>query len=210
MMENRIILDGSELDGFDKVNDIDHHQMACFNIIIYSFSLKSVGCFWQRKLPSPGFQVEIVMIDYDGNLPARSKSDSSGNTSDGNAGSIVRVEANKKQQSSQSEDNDDVFSDSDGEEKGGDRKPVRESNATPEQVGNLAQATEQMVLGSTRHSQDNSVSQEATSDRTKKPDTSNENEALAKLDSTGASDIKAMAADASVFTFGDDEDFESE
>ncbi|EXB59519.1 Phosphatidylinositol-3,4,5-trisphosphate 3-phosphatase and dual-specificity protein phosphatase PTEN [Morus notabilis] len=191
MIENRTILDNSELDGFDK-----------------------------RKLPSPGFQVEIVMIDYDGTLPTRSKADSMANKSDGTSssapGSTVGTEANSnRKQASQSEDNDDVFSDSDGEEKGAPNRmsaratsiaePVHPSNSTAEQIGNVVREIKPLSLGS--HSQAN-VSQEATVDRIRKTDSSSGT--LPKLDSVGGSDIKAMAADASVFTFCDDEDFESD
>lgn len=193
MTQNRTILDNSELDGFDK-----------------------------RKLPSPGFQVEIVMIDYDGTLPTRFKAGSATNKSDSSSssasGSTVGSEANsKKKQASQSEDNDDVFSDSDGEEKGAPNRKagvatsgaehVHQSKTIAEQTGNLARETEQLSLGSERHSQAN-VLQEATVDVVRKTDSGNE--ALPKLDSAGVSDIKAMAADASVFTFGDGEDFESD
>ncbi|GMN34539.1 hypothetical protein TIFTF001_004745 [Ficus carica] len=193
MTQNRTILDNSELDGFHK-----------------------------RKLPSPGFQVEIVMIDYDGTLPARFKAGSATNKSDGSSssapGSTVGSEANfKKKQASQSEDNDDVFSDSDGEEKGAPNRKagiatsgvehVHQSKTIAEQTGNLARETERLSLGSERHSQAN-VLQEATVDVVRKTDSGNE--ALPKQDSAGVSDIKAMAADASVFSFGDDEDFESD
>lgn len=193
MTQNRTILDNSELDGFDK-----------------------------RKLPSPGFQVEIVMIDYDGTLPTRFKAGSATNKSDSSSsstpGSTVGSEANTNmKQASQSEDNDDVFSDSDGEEKGAPNRKagiatsgaehVHQSKTIAEQTGNLAKETEQLSLGSERHSQAN-VLQEATVDVVRKTDSGNE--ALPKLDSAGVSDIKAMAADASVFTFGDDEDFESD
>lgn len=162
------------------------------------------------------------MIDYDGTLPTRSKADSMANKSDGTStsapGSTVGTEANSnRKQASQSEDNDDVFSDSDGEEKGAPNRmparatsiaePVHPSNSTAEQIGNVVREIEPLSLGSERHSQAN-VSQEATVDGIRKTDSSSET--LPKLDSVGGSDIKAMAADASVFTFGDDEDFESD
>ncbi|XP_062102648.1 phosphatidylinositol 3,4,5-trisphosphate 3-phosphatase and protein-tyrosine-phosphatase PTEN2A-like [Humulus lupulus] len=182
MSENRMILGASELDGFDK-----------------------------RKLPSPGFQVEIVMIDYDGTLPAKSnpkaKSDSS-STSHAPPNSSVGAESNsKRKQVPQNEDNDDVFSDSDGDEKGAAKSRAA---ATPtstatlsEQTGNLSGQTDRLSLGT-----ETRVLQEGTTDGVRKTDCSND--ALPKMDSTGGSDIKAMAADASVFSFGDDEDFESD
>ncbi|CBI21370.3 unnamed protein product, partial [Vitis vinifera] len=62
MTENRKILSTYDLDGFEK-----------------------------RKLPSPGFQVEVVMIDYDGTIQTRFKSDSSRN---GMSGEVVREAGN--------------------------------------------------------------------------------------------------------------------
>lgn len=163
-----------------------------------------------------------MMIDYDGTLPTRFKAGSATNKSDGSSssalGSTIGSEANSnKKQASQSDDNDDVFSDSDGEEKGAPNRKagiatpraehVHQTKTLAEQTGNLARETERLSLGSERHSQAN-VLQEATVDVVRKTDSGNE--ALPKLDSAGVSDIKAMAADASVFTFGDDEDFESD
>uniref|UniRef100_A0A803NFD5 Uncharacterized protein n=1 Tax=Cannabis sativa TaxID=3483 RepID=A0A803NFD5_CANSA len=119
MSENRMFLGASELDGFDK-----------------------------RKLPSPGFQVEIVMIDYD-----------------------------DKKQVPQNEDNDDVFSDSDGDEKGANKS--RATAPPPTSTATLSSEQELMT-----------------------PFEDGFN--------SGSDDFKAMAADASVFSFGDDEDFESD
>ncbi|PON67196.1 Atypical dual specificity phosphatase, subfamily A [Trema orientale] len=194
MTENRKILDASELDGFDK-----------------------------RKLPSPGFQVEIVMIDYDGTLPTRSKADSAGSKSDSSStsyapGSSAGVESNSnRKQVPQNEDNDDVFSDSDGEEKGAAKSQaarttsgaehVPASTTTSEQIGNLSRETSRLSLGSEKRPHVN-VLQEATTDEARKTDSCHE--ALPKIDSDGVNDIKSIAADASVFTFGDDEDFESD
>lgn len=53
MMENRTLLSSSDLDGFDK-----------------------------RNVPSPGFHVEVVMIDYDGTMPAKANTDSTGKEPD--------------------------------------------------------------------------------------------------------------------------------
>ncbi|KAL5556934.1 hypothetical protein UlMin_039170 [Ulmus minor] len=188
MMENRIILNASDLDGFDK-----------------------------RKLPSPGFQIEIVMIDYDGNLPATTmpKADSSSSSTRVPVPRVGFETSSNKKQAPQSEDNDDVFSDSDGEKEGEAYKsrvtrttseakaeatrPDNSSHSSAEQIKRLS-------LGSESQHQINGL-QEPTSDGARKPDSSNE---ASKLDSDGMSDIKAMAADASVFTFGDEEDFESD
>ncbi|XP_047321706.1 phosphatidylinositol 3,4,5-trisphosphate 3-phosphatase and protein-tyrosine-phosphatase PTEN2A-like [Impatiens glandulifera] len=184
MMENRLILNQSDLDGFDK-----------------------------RKLPSPGFQVEIVMIDYDGSFPMKKKMDDSGR--DRNTPSRSNEEAEEpitpnKSKAIENQENDDVFTDSDGEESPpsqnrekselattSETKPplVHNESATTKLMGVLTQGTQQLSL----HKQQ--------PEKTPPPPSSNESSQAAKLDSgVGMSDIKAIAADASVFSFGDEED----
>lgn len=191
MTENRRTLNGSDLDGFDK-----------------------------RKLPSPGFQVEVVMIDYDGTSP-RSKPDSASKGSDttslGYSPKQSGVGANSNQRKV-SEKEDDVFSDSEGEENDalksghatasgvGSTQSSHTSMVTTEQVRSLTHGTEQMSVGNREPSHTN-ASREASTDGIQKAATGLE---IPNLDSVGVSDIKAMAADASVFTFGDEEDYESE
>lgn len=194
MTENRKMLSTSDLDGFDK-----------------------------RKLPSPGFQVEVVMLDYDGKLPTKSKaesankqSSSSGSVPTSNAG--VTAKSNRSTVSG-SEDNDDVFSDSEGEDSGaskrrqgqaasdaGSAKTDQISGATAENIGNLTHRTGHLSLSSQKPSQ-NTASKETASDGAGKPASGIESR---RLGSGGVSDIKAIAADASVFSFGDEEDFESD
>ncbi|CAI8588919.1 unnamed protein product [Vicia faba] len=191
MIENRKTLDGSDLDDFDK-----------------------------RKIPAPGFQVEIVMVDYNGTLPGKVKPASKG--SDGN---ISNVLSGAKPTSSTSESkgpsnrDDDVFSDSDEEETKGKQKreaatdykymaPHQVSEATTDHVGMLAHSTDQLSLQHADRTEKNaSNSKESTTDKLNKihagPNTSS------NMESVGASEIKAIAADASVFSFGD-EDFESD
>ncbi|XP_019194961.1 PREDICTED: phosphatidylinositol 3,4,5-trisphosphate 3-phosphatase and protein-tyrosine-phosphatase PTEN2A-like [Ipomoea nil] len=188
VMENRIILDGSQLDGFDK-----------------------------RKFPSPGFQVEIVMIDYDGTIPAKFKSEDASKKSDemsGTNSSTDGTQANSDQSkgSGSRDHNDDVFSDSEGEES--TKTSARSSSAAPsggviesstseEQITQVTCQTEQLTIGG----------QEPTDLKT---DTSSEIKidavkTTASIPNLGSTDIKAIAADASVFSFGDDdEDYESE
>ncbi|XP_059457111.1 phosphatidylinositol 3,4,5-trisphosphate 3-phosphatase and protein-tyrosine-phosphatase PTEN2A-like isoform X2 [Corylus avellana] len=195
MTENRKILNTSDLDGFDK-----------------------------RKLPSPGFQVEVVMIDYDGTLPMRSKADYANKQSDSCSGRVptssTGVAANSNRNKvSRSEDNDDVFSDSEGEETGDSRSRQAQatseagpaatghvSSETAEKIGSLTHRTDHLSLRSQEHAQ-SIASKETTTDGAGKPSSGIE---TPNLDSAGASDIKAIAADASVFSFGDEEDFESD
>ncbi|RVX23906.1 Phosphatidylinositol 3,4,5-trisphosphate 3-phosphatase and protein-tyrosine-phosphatase PTEN2A [Vitis vinifera] len=175
----------------------------------YWISVFSGG--YRRKLPSPGFQVEVVMIDYDGTIQTRFKSDSSRNGSDGNSGYVPApsggVAATSNQSKvSESQDNDDVFSDSEGEEtESSTRKqaqttsgtghgaPGPKSGSTVEQIAGIKHGTEHLSLVSEQPSQIN-PSKEPKSDG-----------ALQEV-----SDFKAIAADASVFSFGDEEDYESE
>ncbi|KAK6924018.1 hypothetical protein RJ641_010218 [Dillenia turbinata] len=173
MIKNRTILDGSDLDWFDK-----------------------------RKLPSPGFQVEIVMIDYDGILPVKSKANSATeelNTNSGVAQVSSGEAAPKSTQNkvSENEDKDDVFSDSEGEETGPSKSRQNKAAgpcSTAEQITTITRGTEQLTL------------------RNQNPSTMDElkTDGIPNLDLAGASDIKAIAADASVFSFGDDEDYESD
>ncbi|XP_015578311.1 phosphatidylinositol 3,4,5-trisphosphate 3-phosphatase and protein-tyrosine-phosphatase PTEN2A isoform X2 [Ricinus communis] len=193
MTENRKILDTSDLDGFDK-----------------------------RKLPSPGFQIEVVMIDYDGTSPARSKVDSLNKGSDSTRNSEYGPKPSSRvtvsNQRKVSENEDDVFSDSEGEESSapksrqatasgvGSTQSDHTSNITAEQMRSLTHGTEQMSLGS-RESSHFNASKGPSRDGNEKPPSGH---GIRNLDSVGASDIKAIAADASVFSFGDEEDYESE
>ncbi|KAF5738227.1 Phosphatidylinositol-3 4 5-trisphosphate 3-phosphatase [Tripterygium wilfordii] len=181
MTENRFTLDGSDLDGFEK-----------------------------RNLPSPGFQVEVVMIDYDGIRPTTSKADSVGKVSDSRS-SYAPVQsggigANSNQNKVPvQEDNDDVFSDSDGEQSGASkgRKPQAASEVIAGQPHHVPNARDGKLESLTHGTEQLSLGREASS----KPASGLE---IPSMGSVGASDIKAIAADASVFSFGDEEDYESD
>ncbi|CAB4314610.1 unnamed protein product [Prunus armeniaca] len=177
MTDNRKILTADDLDGFDK-----------------------------RKLPSPGFQVEVVMIDYDGTLPTKAKADSSsrkpeGSSSDASVSSHGGAANPNQNKTPQCQDGDDVFSDSDGEEAGDTKSTQAQGNSStglpaPNHVSNT-------------RSEDTSKSsslKKPTSDGVEKSHLVHHSR---KLSSSGAEDIRAIAADASVFSFGDD-DFDSE
>src|SRR5262249_46980051 len=116
------------------------------------------------------------------------------------------------------ENDDDVFSDSEGEETGaskgrparassgvGSAQPGQVSNTSAERIRTLTHGAEQLSLKSHDPSQINS---------SKEPTTNGVQDhasgvKISNLDLVGVSDIKAIAADASVFSFGD-EDYESE
>ncbi|KAB2055682.1 hypothetical protein ES319_A11G053700v1 [Gossypium barbadense] len=188
MIENRMILNASDLDGFDK-----------------------------RNVPYHGFKIELVMIDYDGPLKMNSKSDSANNGTEGNSGYVKDrvVGANSKQSNaSETEDNDDIFSDSDGEESGSSpNRPTQPAagagptissnllNPAAEQKGTSKPSVKNQELSSNNSSKDIAINEVG------KHSTGVE---LPSMELMGASDIKSIAADASVFSFGDDEDYDSD
>lgn len=175
MMENKISLSGSDLDGFDK-----------------------------RKIPSPGFQVEIVMIDYDGSVPPGKQHENGTTQSDGSeinslSSSGKTAVSSNESKSLRKEDEDDIFSDSEGEETN-TRKTrqawVNRESGKTNQMTDHTKGTQQMTV----------VKEPAIEGATN----NTKSDVAGRLDSEGVSDIKAIAADASVFSFGDEEDFERE
>ncbi|XP_075482416.1 phosphatidylinositol 3,4,5-trisphosphate 3-phosphatase and protein-tyrosine-phosphatase PTEN2A-like [Primulina tabacum] len=185
MMENRVILDGSDLDGFDK-----------------------------RKLPSPGFQFEIVMIDYDGTVPSKVKTDRDTNSAnatlrDAPSSSEHKADPDQSKASGKQKEGDDVFSDSDTEEPANSRSKIGPGTAShpksgtspSEQMSSISHQTEELSLGRNSPSSHFDTSNEMKLEGIQRA-SSNPN-----MEST---DLKAIAADASVFSFGDDEDDESD
>ncbi|XP_027914372.1 phosphatidylinositol 3,4,5-trisphosphate 3-phosphatase and protein-tyrosine-phosphatase PTEN2A-like [Vigna unguiculata] len=186
MIENRKVLDGSDFDGFDK-----------------------------RKIPTPGFRVEVVMIDYNETLPSITKANPTSKGSDGNTINAVpgpKPSTSNSTESKPPRNEDDVFSDSDEEESRDTQSkkaateykfmaPHQASEGTTDHVGMLTNSTDRLSLQHEAGMQNNS-SEKSTADEHHKVHSTN-------VESVGASDIKAIAADASVFSFGD-EDFESD
>lgn len=184
----------------------------------------------QRKLPSPGFQVEIVLVDYSGSQPPKQKpadgsadkksdadSSTSSNAKDSNAGP---VESNKE---TGSDDKDDVFSDNEAED--GSSKGRKEEVSSSGQGGaNGAKASETSVaqqepsaaasgIEKITISGDQGIARasDATSLKTEASSKSGSTKAQPPaVESSSLSEFKAIAADASVFSFGDEDDYESE
>ncbi|PRQ22938.1 putative phosphoric monoester hydrolase [Rosa chinensis] len=202
MTENRKTLTTNDLDGFDK-----------------------------RKLPSPGFQVEVVLVDYNGNVPAtptpntetttKKPDESSGTKPPSDDAAAVAVAADPPAHNANpgGQDKDDVFSDSEAEETGSSKSQRAEatsqaggtvasttsssaSTTKSDQVASLTQATKQVSIGSTDSKQVPAASEPKSA------------AAVGNVPGLGTqnseSEFKAMAADTSVFTFGDEEDYESE
>ncbi|XP_031495389.1 phosphatidylinositol 3,4,5-trisphosphate 3-phosphatase and protein-tyrosine-phosphatase PTEN2A-like [Nymphaea colorata] len=185
MMENRKTLNTSELDGFDK-----------------------------RKLPSPGFLVEVVLMDYDAAITLHNEK--AMRMQDGKSESSTKAPGSSPlvpNQSADDQERDDVFSDSESED-GGHVKGKR-AQATTDGVGSAATGATGVTpremesvtheIGNVSLNNDGKISASAGN---KSRDTSELQ--ASKTEPAGISDFKAMAADASVFTFGDDEDYESE
>ncbi|KAF5745604.1 phosphatidylinositol 3 4 5-trisphosphate 3-phosphatase [Tripterygium wilfordii] len=194
MMENRKVLNTSDLDAFDK-----------------------------RKLPSPGFQVEVVLVDYIDSVPTGptaqtipNKSDESSVTS--HSPLAGGSDAPDQSKDSGTRDKDDVFSDSEAEEGGSSKSskahtasagggvsttnPGSDTKSNSDQIAGLTHATGQVSLGDTGSKQTHSASDLKSN--------SVSGAASSVEAPNSASEFKAMAADASVFTFGDDEEYESD
>lgn len=200
MIENRKVLNTSDLDGFDK-----------------------------RKLPSPGFQVEVVLADYDASFPARPQSETAAiepaDSSSANRAPMPNptsgsepADGSNMNQPPGNNDKDDVFSDNESEETGmskagqtktaseasapADAKPPgSKNNNDSDKLSSLTHKTEQVSLGdaSSAHSE---PKKDASVGAMSSVDVSNP--------VGGVSDFKVMAADASVFSFGDEDDYESD
>ncbi|KAL7610695.1 phosphatidylinositol 3,4,5-trisphosphate 3-phosphatase and protein-tyrosine-phosphatase PTEN2A [Lactuca sativa] len=165
MMENRVLLQGSDFDDFDK-----------------------------RKLPVPGFKVEIVMIDYDGTIPEKYKSSDKPMLISSNDSSPSYNNPSNSNSARNKDSDENVFSDSDDDDddqKDDDKSTV--SIALPpgkieSEVTTLNKKTQLLSLNS------NPTLVKNEADKPK------------PIPNLNPGDIKAIAADASVFSFGDDED----
>ncbi|GLJ44265.1 hypothetical protein SUGI_0925800 [Cryptomeria japonica] len=232
MMENRQILNPSDLDGFDK-----------------------------RKLPCPGFQIEVVVMDYYATMPSQSK----GGTATDSIGPAMSESRPVQTGESCNEGNecitskkehaghekDDIFSDSETEENGylktrGANFAMGEELHDDAHENSKAAATEKNSVVSITHSMEAACSVSGKSEISKDENSANKENSASKDDlnhkdaqvdskrgsnqinnfgssepplyaqevgksgTVSASDFKAIAADASVFTFGDEEDYESD
>ncbi|TYH94190.1 hypothetical protein ES332_A12G024200v1 [Gossypium tomentosum] len=199
-IENRKVLNTSELDWFDK-----------------------------RKLPSPGFQVEVVLVDYNGTVPTTPQTETTTNKPDESSGTGAAstdggaAPANENKDPGHN-DKDYVFSDGEAEESGSSKsrqnkatsaegialnsaasKP--ETNDKSDQVASLVHSTGQVSLGSASSQPMHGTSEPrkaAAAAAAAAPP------AAGVQVSSSESEFRAMAADASVFSFGDDEDYESD
>lgn len=181
----------------------------------------------QRKLPSPGFQVEVVLVDYNGTAPITPQTETTASKPEESSGTGAAstdegaAPANENKDPGHN-DKDDVFSDGEAEESGSSKsrqnkataaerialnsatsKP--ETNDKSDQVASLVHSTGQVSLGSA-----SSQPMHATSEPRKDAAAASPPPAAGVQVSSSESEFRAMAADASVFSFGDDEDYESD
>lgn len=172
--------------------------------------------FLQRKLPSPGFEVEVVLVEYNGPAPASSTPASAtatpkpdtDTTSTRETSSIQNptTEVSNKEVMTSQENKDDVFSDNESDEK--------KQHGKDSSTSNVSQALEKITLkkeDSAVKSTGASPPVETTTGESGKSTVSTSvPDNMSNLDSNSMSEFKAIAADASVFSFGDEEDYESE
>ncbi|EHA8591689.1 putative Phosphatidylinositol 3,4,5-trisphosphate 3-phosphatase and protein-tyrosine-phosphatase PTEN2A [Cocos nucifera] len=165
------------------------------------------------------------MVDYDGSLPQKPLS-TDVNRADG---SLVTESASresgkpspKANKALGSHDKDDIFSDSDAEDTGssssGHAQAASDGGGPASFGGSKSKASLRETTDIARGIKQVSLKNEGVNQT---PDARVRNEGNGgksssmleahSLDSTSASVIKAIAADASVFSFGDEDDYESE
>lgn len=156
------------------------------------------------------------MVDYDGTAPSKTRADGSTKGADGKQEDAPSSSENKdpSQQNKQNNE-DDVFSDSDGEEPAPsrsstvDQRPISVAGTAPQSE----QASKSERVSSVSHQMERlSVGRESTSSQPqpKEVKVDEVERPSSTIPNMGSTDIKAIAADASVFSFGDDEDDESD
>lgn len=165
-----------------------------------------------------------MLVDHNSSVPTTPNAETAANKTDESSGttqaSVDEVAPRPREnKDSKSPEKDDVFSDSEVEETGSSKSrraeaasaagetvtktsPSSETKTDSNQIASVTRSTEHITLGNT-------------------PSTQMPVKSVPKSDAVGGgvsghelpnteSEFKAMAADASVFTFGDDEDYESE
>lgn len=244
MTENRKVLNTGDLDGFDKVSFVvigycksiylASVEFSIFMSIIHNWIFSSTLFlidmnFWQRKLPSPGFMVEVVLLDHNANVvtsqpkTTTTKSDESSSNSPTGPAPVERSTPSQnavKESESRNDKEDDVFSDGEAEQSASSTTKQKnapseavetvkndtrgsDSDRTSNEIANLSHATEQVSLGN--------KSSSTSIHHATEPRSNVDGKTVSSIQVPSAeSEFKAMAADASVFTFGDDEDYESD
>lgn len=160
------------------------------------------------------------MIDYDGTIPTKSKTEvatSKESPVGGSSGTTTTTgdqsaSASKPNKDSENQDKDDVFSDTESEGSVSSKKRHGQMSSS---AGNTTTATNDPKTGVapeemadvTRRTENVSLGNDG---RVQNPTSEVKHDGTGAASSIESSDFKAIAADASVFSFGDDEDYESE
>lgn len=158
-----------------------------------------------------------MLVDYNGNVPTTPNTGTIMKKTDEGSGTTTVSVDEGATRPNQKKDKDDVFSDSEADETVSSKS--RQAQATSagggtvtnntisssetktksDQIASLSRATEHLSMGNTVHV-----------DGLSKSDAIGGAVSVLEVLPNTQSEFKVMAADASVFTFGDDEDYESE
>ncbi|ONK62830.1 uncharacterized protein A4U43_C07F8570 [Asparagus officinalis] len=176
MIENRTTLNGSELDDFDK-----------------------------RKIPAPGFQLEIVMVDSDG---YHAKGPVSADKESDEKPVISKPSPNSTQDAG-SHDKDDVFSDNESEGTESS-KSKHAQTASSAKVSSIEKESEIKTLKEETKAIGDGIGRVSLRSEGVTKNADGDIKSTLLMESSIVSEFKPVTADASVFSFGDDDDYESE
>lgn len=178
----------------------------------------------QRKIPAPGFQLVIVMVELDGSIVRRhastNKSSDEKPVNDTEAQDSVKPSADLAKDAA-NHNKDDVFSDSESEGTESSRSRHADMASSAKRLGSTersesqASEAERTIIGhgvEQASSRSKGVVMDANAADVKYEDNLKTTSMLEtpNLGSSGVSDFKPVAADASVFSFGDEDEYESD
>jgi len=179
----------------------------------------------QRKIPAPGFQVEIVMVGSDGSHAKRLGSadkESDEKTVNGTDTRDNNKPSAGSTKDASSHDKDDVFSDSESEgtessrsrhvhmasnAKGPGTMEISVTKVSNDETTSIGSGIERVPLRSEGVTEDpNAIDPKYEDDNIKSASVLE----ASNMGSTNVSEFKPVVADASVFSFGDEDEYESD
>lgn len=160
--------------------------------------------------------VEVVLADINPTIPANPSSETASKTpEETSAANSSPVEGGTPVpgpiKETENPDKDDVFSDNEADSTSPTKTSTWASSQTPEakkradETSGLTRATDKLSISGNKGSSEPVQGMVSKAEATEKPTGSGVN-----ASSTESSEFKVMAADASVFSFGDEDDFESD
>lgn len=160
--------------------------------------------------------VEVVLADINSTIPANPSSETASKTPEQTSATnsspvegVTPVPGPNKE--TENPDKDDVFSDNESDSTGPTKTTSSASSQTQEpkkiadETSGLTRATEKVSISGNKGSSEPVQGAVSKAEATEKPTGSGVN-----ASSSESSEFKVMAADASVFSFGDEDDFESD